>query len=79
MEAKKFVTVCQRKHAVEITLGYLENQRHEIEDNSRWVNRAAYQSRVALFDEIAGWYREELAQINCTTAGSEPLSSDENR
>jgi hypothetical protein len=72
MEAENLNTLWQRRNQVDITLRYLENQRHEIEDNVRWVSKAAYQSRVALLDEITGWYREELAQMNCTVTNGEP-------
>jgi len=79
MQAKTPVTLRQRKSEIEITLRYLENQRHEMEDNLRWVGKAAYQSRVAFLNEIAGWYRAELAEINRTTPDSEPRSSDKSR
>lgn len=78
MEAKNFVTLGQRKDEVEITLRYLENQRHAIEENLHWVGKAAYQSRVALLDEIAGWYREELATINRIKTDTEACLSDQN-
>jgi len=78
MEAKTPVTLGQRKNEIEITLRYLENQRHQMEDNLRWVGKAAYQSRVAFLDEIAGWYRAELAQIIYSTTDTEPRSSDKN-
>jgi hypothetical protein len=77
MEAKDLFTLRQRKDEVEITLRYLENQRHEIEDNLRWVGKAAYQSRVAFLDEIARWYRDELAELNRITAHTELSLSDE--
>ena len=72
MESKNYVTPWQRKDQIEITLRYLENQRRELEDNVRWLTRPAYESRVALLDEIAEWYREELAQIDRTGTGTEP-------
>ena len=79
MEAKNFVVLGQRKDEIEVTLRYLEKERHEIEDNFRWVDKAAYQSRVAFLDEIAGWYRDELAELNRTTADTKSSSFDESR
>ena len=79
MEAKDYVTLWQRKDQVEITLRYLENQRRELENNVRWLTRPAYETRVALLDEIAEWYREELAQIDRTSTGTVPRLSSENR
>lgn len=78
MEAKNLVTPGQRKDEVEITLRYLEDQRHAIEKNLRWVSKTAYQSRVAFLEEVAGWYRDELAQFTRTITDTEYSSSDQN-
>ena len=78
METKNLVTPGQRKDEVEITLRYLENQRQEMEDNLRWVSKAAYHSRVAFLEEVAGWYRDELAQFISSTTDTECSSSDQN-
>jgi hypothetical protein len=56
METSNLAILVQRKDEVQITLRYLENQRHEIEANLRSIDEAAYQSRVAFLDEIAAWY-----------------------
>jgi hypothetical protein len=70
METKGYVTLRQRKDQVEITLRYLENQRRELEDNVRWLTRPAYERRLALLDEVAEWYRDELAHMDRRMAGN---------
>jgi RNA polymerase-binding transcription factor DksA len=52
-----------RKNEIEKTLRYLEMERREVEGNTKWINQAAYESRVDLLDRLTKWYREELGEI----------------
>lgn len=52
-----------RQEEVATTLRHLETKRREVEENSEWVDRAAYETRVDLLDHLTTWYQEETSQI----------------
>jgi DnaK suppressor protein len=54
-----------RLRAIEVdrTIRHLEKERQEVEENTEWVNRAAYESRVRLLDGLTTLYRDEMKQI----------------
>ena len=53
----------QRKKEIELTLQHLEKEHREVEENTEWIDRAAYENRIDLLDRLSGWYREEMEQI----------------
>jgi len=48
---------------VERTIRHLEKERREVEENTEWIDRAAYESRVSLLDGLTTLYRDEMQQI----------------
>ena len=48
---------------VERTIRHLENERREVEENTEWIDKAAYESRVRLLDGLTTLYRHEMKQI----------------
>src|SRR5262245_10912793 len=52
-----------RATEVERTIKHLEKERQEVEENTEWLNRAAYESRVNLLDGLITLYRDEMDQI----------------
>jgi RNA polymerase-binding transcription factor len=48
---------------VERTIRHLEKERQEVEANTEWVDRAAYESRVSLLEGLTALYRNEMEQI----------------
>ena len=48
---------------VERTLGHLETERREVEENTEWIDRAAYERRARLLDGLITLYRNEMKQI----------------
>jgi RNA polymerase-binding transcription factor DksA len=52
-----------RATEVERTIKHLEKERLEVEENTEWVDRAAYESRVSLLDGLITLYRREMEQI----------------
>jgi DnaK suppressor protein len=48
---------------VERTIRHLEKERQEVEENTEWVDRAAYESRVSLLEGLTALYRDEMNQI----------------
>lgn len=78
----------RRRDEVDLTLRHLENERREVEANTQWASRAAYDSRVRLLERLTRWYRAECSDIDAAlerarTAGQSrcaachaPLDSD---
>jgi DnaK suppressor protein len=48
---------------VERTIRHLENERREVEENTEWRDRAAYEGRVRLLDGLTTLYRYEMEEI----------------
>src|SRR5262245_62896679 len=48
---------------VERTIRHLEKERQEVEENTEWADRAAYESRVNLLEGLITLYRNEMEQI----------------
>jgi DnaK suppressor protein len=67
MEANEGITYCDKlgRRAIEVdrTIRHLEKERQEVEDNTEWVDRAAYESRVSLLEGLITLYRNEMEQI----------------
>lgn len=57
------VTLRLRAMVVERTIRHLEKERREVEENTEWVDNAAYESRVKLLDGLITLYRDEMEQI----------------
>jgi DnaK suppressor protein len=54
-----------RLRAIEVqrTIRHLEKERQEVEENTEWIDRAAYESRVHLLDGLTTLYRYEMKEI----------------
>jgi DnaK suppressor protein len=48
---------------VERTIRHLEKERREVEENTEWLDRAAYKSRVRLLDGLTTLYCDEMKEI----------------
>ena len=53
----------QRQKEIDKTLRHLGRERREVEENTEWINRAAYKTRIDLLDHLTTWYQEETSQI----------------
>lgn len=60
----------QRRKSIETTLSHLENERRQVEQNTEWMDRLAYQNRLRLLDRLTHWYHEEMGQIDQALGGS---------
>lgn len=60
----------QRRRNIDKTLQHLENERRQVEQNTQWMDRMAYQSRLSLLDRLTRWYHEEMGQIDQALGGS---------
>jgi RNA polymerase-binding transcription factor DksA len=54
----------RRKNEIEMTLRYLEAERREVEENTEWLNRAAYESRARLLERLTDWYLNEMQEVD---------------
>ena len=46
----------KRRGQVSMTLQYIRKERNEAEENTDWLDRATYETRIALLDRLSEWY-----------------------
>ena len=54
----------KRRGQVSTTLQYIRKERNEAEENTDWIDRATYESRIALLDRLSEWYVNEIEAID---------------
>jgi DnaK suppressor protein len=54
----------KRREKVALTLQHIGNEQAEVEQNTDWLDRAAYESRIELFDRLKEWYLHEMREID---------------
>ena len=54
----------KRREQVATTLQHIEKERNEVEENTDWIDRATYESRIALLDRLSEWYIDEIEAID---------------
>jgi RNA polymerase-binding transcription factor DksA len=54
----------QRKKEIELTLQHLAKERYEVQENTEWIDQAAYEKRISLLNLLVKWYREEMTKID---------------
>lgn len=54
----------RRRGEIVMTLRHLENEQRQVEQNTDWLDQAAYKSRVNLLDGLSDWYATEIGQID---------------
>ena len=53
----------KRREQLHMTLQHIGREQDQVEQNTDWLDQAAYQSRVNLLDRLNDWYIEEMDQI----------------
>jgi RNA polymerase-binding transcription factor DksA len=53
-----------RRHEIMMTLEHVQKEQRTMDENRDWIDRAAYNSRVHLLDNLAEWYTHETARID---------------
>jgi hypothetical protein len=64
MKSEASIRLRQRREIVEMTLLYVENERREIDTSIGCLTETAYQQRAWLLDQLTGWYRAELGELD---------------
>jgi len=54
----------KRREQVVMTLQHIAYEQRQVEQNTDWLDQAAYESRVNLLDRLTGWYRTEMSNID---------------
>jgi DnaK suppressor protein len=62
--AKQIDNLTKRREQVAMSLRHVEKERNEAEENTDWLDRAAYDSRIALLDRLTEWYTREIDEID---------------
>src|ERR1041384_7789107 len=55
--------LASRRDTVGATLRYIQQEQATVQKQSQWMDQEAYQSRMALFENLSEWYSRELAEI----------------
>jgi RNA polymerase-binding transcription factor DksA len=61
---KHYDQLNKRRQQVALTLKHIEKERNEVEHNTDWLDRAAYETRIALLDQLNEWYIDEIEAID---------------
>ena len=61
---RHFDQLNKRREQVATTLQHIETERNEAEANTAWLDRAAYESRIALLNRLSEWYAKEIDEID---------------
>jgi RNA polymerase-binding transcription factor DksA len=61
----------KRREQIAMTLKHLGKERAEVERNTEWVSRDAYERRARLLSSIRSWYVTEIDQIDRALTGAE--------
>jgi RNA polymerase-binding transcription factor len=54
----------RRRHEVALALQHLAGEQRQVEQNTDWLDQAAFESRVNLLDRLDEWYRKEMGQLD---------------
>ena len=62
--AKQTEHLAKRRAQVTMALRHVEKERNEAEENTDWLDRAAYDTRIAMLDRLSDWYTKEIDEID---------------
>ena len=64
MTSRYLDKLTKRRGQIMMTLRHLANEQRQVEQNTDWLDQAAYESRVNLLDRLRDWYTTEIGQID---------------
>jgi len=53
-----------RRNEIMMTLEHVHKEQRTMDENKDWIDRAAYNSRIHLLDNLAEWYTNKTAHID---------------
>ena len=54
----------KRRNETMLTLAHVQSEQRAVDESKDWIDRAAYENRVHLLDNLASWYANETARID---------------
>jgi len=54
----------KRRNEIMMTLEHVRKEQRAVDENRDWIDRAAYESRLHLLDNLTDWYVNEIARID---------------
>jgi RNA polymerase-binding transcription factor DksA len=54
----------KRRDQTMLTLAHVQSEQRAVDESKDWIDRAAYENRVHLLDNLAAWYANETARID---------------
>lgn len=54
----------KRRDQVTMTLRHIVKEQRQAEQNTDWLDQAAYESRIELLDRLSNWYVTEINEID---------------
>ena len=61
---KSFDRLTKRREHLVMTLRHVAREYEQVEQNTDWLDQAAYENRTALLDRLNDWYLAEVKQID---------------
>ena len=61
---RHFDQLRKRREQLVMTLQHIGREQEQVEQNTDWLDQAAYNSRVNLLDRLNEWYIKEMHQID---------------
>ena len=61
---RSFDHLIKRRSELLTTLEYLNHEQKEVEQNTDWLDQAAYESRMRLLDRLNEWSVAEISEID---------------
>ncbi|HEX6801623.1 MAG TPA: hypothetical protein VF130_04035, partial [Candidatus Binatia bacterium] len=61
---KDFDRLTKRRDHLMMTLRHLDREYEQVEQNTDWLDQAAYENRTALLDRLSEWNLAEVKQID---------------
>src|SRR5262245_7028712 len=64
IEGRYLDKLINRRGQIVMTLRHLGNEQKQVEQNTDWLDQAAYENRIDLLDRLRDWYATEVGEID---------------
>jgi RNA polymerase-binding transcription factor DksA len=62
--AQYYEKLNERRSDIMRTLEHVQKEQRAVDENKEWIDKAAYESRCHLLDNLADWYLNERTRID---------------